>query len=407
MMPPSAGGAGFPFPRGAPNRLRATGPPLPLVWLNELQLLNVTGPVDGRGQHEPWVELYNAGTSALDLSGFFLSNDPTNLTRWAFPPGTMLPAGQFQLVWLDGATGDHTTTEWHANFRLTSSDTILLLSRGVSGQPQVVDYLAFADLKTDQALARVPDGTSERPRVLDYATPASSNAGASPLPALYINEFMAANTLWRDPADGDADDWFELYNASERTVDLAGYTLTDKPGIPRKFVIPDGISIGPRSFLLVWADEEENQTRTNGDLHVNFRLNDAGEAIALYAPDGRLVESDSFGAQTLNTSLARWPDGSGSFTATTNATPGMRNKLNSYVPPILSLRIVILQGIGAKILFPAGHRAVIQCKGRLEDPAWTQVNGVRGYDASTDLEWMLDPLEPSIRQRFYQAVTAP
>src|SRR5206468_3730882 len=129
--------------------------------------------------------------------------------------------------------------------------------------------------------------------------------------------------------------------------------------------------------------------------------------VALYMPDGRVVDSYSFGIQALNTSMARWPDGSGSFTATTNATPGMRNKLNGYAPPALSLGIVIMPGLGAKIVFPAGRRAQIECKARLEDPLWTQVNGTRSYDAATDQEWVLDATNPGIRQRFYQAVVPP
>jgi hypothetical protein len=391
------------FTPGAPNQVLTTNPP-PLLWLNELQVINVAGPMDGRGQHEPWVELYNGGSAVMDLAGFFLSNEPTNLNRWVFPPGSILGAGQFRLVWLDGDVSDHTATEWHANFRLTTNDTLLLLARDIASQRQIVDYLPLTVLPADGALARVPDGTSDRPRVLDYTTAGASNSGASPLPAIYINELMAANTLWLDPADGDSDDWFELYNASDRAVNLAGYSLTDKTSLPRKFVIPAGVAIGAHDFLLVWADEEESQTRTNGHLHVNFRLNDAGEAIAFYSPDGRLIDSTFFGVQTPDTSLARWPDGTGSFTGTTNATPGMHNKLNGSMRPALSLTAVIVPGVGVRIFFPPGYDAAVLCKARLEDPSWSAVNGTRGYDAATDQEWMLDTTIQGTQQRFYRAL---
>lgn len=45
-----------------------------------------------------------------------------------------------------------------------------------------------------------------------------------------INEWMAANSATlADPADGDFDDWFELYNPDPYPVDLSGYQLTDDP----------------------------------------------------------------------------------------------------------------------------------------------------------------------------------
>jgi hypothetical protein len=71
------------------------------------------------------------------------------------------------------------------------------------------------------------------------------------------------------------------------------------------------------------------------------------------------------------------------------------------------INYVLLPGVGAKIVFPAGHRAQIQCKARLEDPLWTRVNGTRGYDAAADYEWVLDATNPGVRQRFYQAVAPP
>jgi len=113
------------FTPGAPNQVPGIHSVSPLVWLNELQILHETGPIDGRGQREAWVELYNAGAS-LDLTDYFLSNDPSDLTRWPFPAGSRLGSGEFKLVWLDGDLLDQTVDEWHSNFRIGASDTILM-----------------------------------------------------------------------------------------------------------------------------------------------------------------------------------------------------------------------------------------------------------------------------------------
>ena len=133
---------------------------------------------------------------------------------------------------------------------------------------------------------------------------------------LYINEWMAANAgVIVDPADGNWDDWFEIYNPTTNRVDLADYTLTDTLAVPGKFRIPAGYSIAPQSYLLVWADEETAQSATNGELHVNFKLSQSGEAIGLYAPDGTAVNTVTFSRQTNNISQGRWPDGAAAPTS--------------------------------------------------------------------------------------------
>src|SRR5437667_429628 len=53
-------------------------PPIPPVWLNEAQPENVTGITNSLGTHEPWLEVYNSGTNALTLDGYYLANNYTN-----------------------------------------------------------------------------------------------------------------------------------------------------------------------------------------------------------------------------------------------------------------------------------------------------------------------------------------
>jgi hypothetical protein len=87
---------------GAPNSVRATLPLFPLLWLNEIQPVNVSGPTDDQGERDPWVELYNAGTETLDLAHYYLTDDFGVPTKWEFPAGASIGPGQFRLVWLDG-----------------------------------------------------------------------------------------------------------------------------------------------------------------------------------------------------------------------------------------------------------------------------------------------------------------
>ena len=62
---------------------------------------------------------------------------------------------------------------------------------------------------------------------------------------------MATTITIADPADGDYDDWFEIYNLNGWDVNLMGNRLTDDLNYPGKFVFPAGVSIPARSHLPV------------------------------------------------------------------------------------------------------------------------------------------------------------
>jgi len=310
---------------GATNTMRAPLPPFPPLWLSEVQPDNRGLAWDNQGEAEPWIELFNAGADALALDGCFLANQYSNLTQWAFPADAVIQAGQYLLVWADGEPEETAGTNLHAGFRLSTNGGAVALSRMVNGSPQLLDYLNYPAAGANRSYGAWPPGQASYRQEFDLATPGLSNNPVRFAPALFINEWMAANGgAVRDPADGDADDWFELYNATTNWVDLAGYRLTDTLSDPNKFVIPDGFRLPPRGFLLVWADEETGQSATNGDLHVNFKLSQEGETIALYSPHGVQVDAVTFGIQAVNQAEGRFPNGGARYFMP-SATPRLPN----------------------------------------------------------------------------------
>jgi hypothetical protein len=121
---------------------------------------------------------------------------------------------------------------------------------------------------TNRLVVRALDGNGAE--VTNVTVTAVLNGGA-PWPALRINEWLADNAgIIRDPADGDADDWFELFNPTASAVDLTGWSLTDNLANKTQFVIPSGYSVPARGFALVWADGETGQNAPGANLHVNF-----------------------------------------------------------------------------------------------------------------------------------------
>jgi hypothetical protein len=227
----------------------------------------------------------------------------------------------------------------------------------------------------------------------------SPGSGVPALP-LFINEWMAANSNFiSDPADSDFEDWFELYNPNDAPVNLAGYSLTDSlaDGAAR-WVIPSGISIPSRGHLLVWADDETGQnTAPLIDLHAPFKLNQSGEAIGLFAPDGKLVDSVTFGAQTDDTSQGRWPDGSTNLVFMPKATPRAQNALPTpevqIVGAALAGNIVVVTWRAE-----AGSIYRVQFKADLGVTGWTDLKEV---NAVGQVESIADPIG-NTQQRFYR-----
>ena len=328
---------------GLVNSTRGTIAPFPALWLNEVMptnfFLGTNGITDRFGERDPWVELYNGGTNTLSLDGYYLANNYSNLAQWPFPSGQTVGSKQFLLVWLDGEAGESIASELHAGFRAAAEGGSVVLSIGAS-LASVVDHLNYSIPVVGRSYGSFPDGAVSGRRTFSVVTPrGTNNPAAAPLD-VRINEWMADNlTTLADPADGDFEDWFELYNPGTNSVNLTGYFLGDTATNATQWLIPGGTTIPARGFLLVWADNEPGQnSASRPDLHAGFSLAKGGESISLFAPDGTLIDLVSFGLQTTDVSQGRYVDGSTAIFAMANPTPRTANFLSTpNAPPIIGL----------------------------------------------------------------------
>jgi len=135
---------------------------------------------------------------------------------------------------------------------------------------------------------------------------------------LVINEFMADNSLLTDQ-NAETEDWIELYNNGDNAINLSGYYLADDINFKSQWQFPD-TTIAAGAYLIIWADEDTTQI----GLHANFKLSKSGEAIVLSNASLQVVDYYQFGAQQMDTSLGRYPNGTGDFMLMT-ATQGYEN----------------------------------------------------------------------------------
>ncbi|MBL7913995.1 MAG: CotH kinase family protein [Bacteroidia bacterium] len=123
------------------------------VVINELMASNTTTMPDSYGEYDDWIELYNKSQVQVDLSGYVLTDNPTNLDKYEIPAGTFLQPNEYLIVWADE---DSSQGPFHANFKLSASGEILYLIDPAGG---LVDSVSWGVQTTDQGYARVPNGT--------------------------------------------------------------------------------------------------------------------------------------------------------------------------------------------------------------------------------------------------------
>ena len=97
--------------------------------------------------------------------------------------------------------------------------------------------------------------------LLCLALPAAlgEEAPSTDLTAIRINEFMASNSETLEDQNGETPDWIELYNTSDRPVNLQGLCLSDGKKTLDKFVFPE-VVIPAHGYLIVFASGEEDVT---------------------------------------------------------------------------------------------------------------------------------------------------
>lgn len=121
--------------------------------INEFMADNVSHVLDDDNDYDDWVELYNNTPYPISTSGLYLSDNDTNVTKWAMPNVT-IPSASYLIVWADENGNEGSL---HANFQLASTTGEWL---GLSySDDNTIDSLTYDVVDMDQSLARFPNGT--------------------------------------------------------------------------------------------------------------------------------------------------------------------------------------------------------------------------------------------------------
>lgn len=150
----------------------------------------------------------------------------------------------------------------------------------------------------DESYARLPDGswgtTNEYSPGYENTTSGHQEYRAATLVtdgAVIINEVCPDPLTGYTDASGNVCDWVELYNTTDQVISLDNYALSDNESKPLQWRFPEGATIQPHGYYLVYCNGDETpNTDPNAVPHANFRLSAEHDNVVLSdSADGSLT----------------------------------------------------------------------------------------------------------------------
>lgn len=262
--------------------------------ISEALANNAYSITDSEGERCDWVELLNTTGQPLTLSGWYLSDNPKNLTKWAFPEITM--SESYAVVFLSGKTDIQ--GELHASFSLGTGETLYLYN----AQTGELDWVTIPELPDNVSVGLDENNEQVYYR---YPTPGEPNGHAEKTAeaigffqpdGVYISEVCAIHDRGSKEKD-----WIELYNGSDETIALDGWYLSDSLKNPQKFRIST-LSVAAHDYAVI-ETTSSSVNRKDGD--GNFGIDPCGETLYLSDSSGVIRDVFQTGAQRNGLSSGR------------------------------------------------------------------------------------------------------
>ena len=308
------------------------------VVINEVQAANRTTILDEDGESSDWLELYNAGNTPQDLTGYGVSDEGDQPHRWVLPEIALEPR-EHLLVWCSGKDRTDVSSELitQRDSPIPFLDTLISAEaewRYLTGAPEDAGPSAewrqpdFDD--GDWEVGRPGFGFGEEGLVTEFLP----GIGAVFLRHVFqvSDPSRLANLIFR----AHYDDGLVVYLNGERVLDV-NYTEEADPTfgstarrsverrVPERFDLSDHMELlRPGDNLLAVA--LLNSSAANSDmrlvpelgnvpriLHTNFRISQLGENLLLSDRRGERVDAVILPPQSEDRSFGRYPDGVRTF----------------------------------------------------------------------------------------------
>ncbi|MFC2138498.1 lamin tail domain-containing protein [Bacteroidota bacterium] len=120
-----------------------------------------------------------------------------------------------------------------------------------------------------------------------------------------ISEFQSSNSSTIYDEWGDYDDWIELSNPNNHSVNIEGMVLKNNAHVWGILKGDTSTLLSPGSYFLIWADHEESE----GIFHANFRLSTSESLIICESDSTAIIDSLRIPSLSDDVSYGICPDG--------------------------------------------------------------------------------------------------
>ncbi len=260
------------------------------LFINEFLAANETSITDEAGDNEDWIEIYNAGTTAVDIAGYYISDDISDPLIWQIPTGspslTTVPAGGYLILWADKDTDDGAN---HIDIKLGAGgeDLILTDSDGVT----IIDQLTFGPQSDDISYGRETDGHSNF-QFFTSPTPGTENIANNNAPTYTITLNIPIQS-GNDDGEEFPNGGVTLLSSDIEMVQDGGSTYTPafrftNIGLPTDAIINS-------AHLQFFADEVQV-----GPSNLTIHAENSGNAAILQSSNGNIS------SRTVTAAAASW-----------------------------------------------------------------------------------------------------
>lgn len=294
------------------------------VIINEIMPDPRSGLRDEDDTLSDWIELYNTTDQEVSLSNFALSDREDKPLKWRFPSDTKIGPKSYLIVMCSGK--DIQGSKYlHTNFKISPEKETIVLS---DSKGRLLDRVPIDNVPSDASYARQSDSTFQ---ISLIPSPGASNDKQGEELSdkilkqlnpsnVYISEVLSSNDAVQLGPSLLTSDYVELYNASDKPVNLSGCGLSDDLSRPRRWTFPANSYIQPQSYLIVMLDANIASSSPT-ELHANFKLKrEGGEYISFSDPTGRILDRIPLPEIKTNMTYGRVKNGYG-FSYFKTATP--------------------------------------------------------------------------------------
>jgi hypothetical protein len=217
-----------------------------------------------------WLEIYNLDVEPVEMTGLYLSDDPS-LAGLSNTPIAALSfiGGRDWVEWT--CDGIRSNGRDHTGFDLNPAGETIRLYGADFG---VIDSISFGAQAAGTSEGRLPDGGSNITAFPTTSTPEASNF--LPLEQIVISEVLAHT-------DSPFEDAIEVQNTGSNAVAIGNWWISNSQRDLKKFRVPAGTILAPGAFRVFY----ENQFNLDGTGQgTNFTLNSArGDDVFLSEAD--------------------------------------------------------------------------------------------------------------------------